>query len=365
MRRAMGVWRGYRRLVDRAREATRARSLALRVEQDVARHMARLLAYGGVRPLPDRETRRIREYAREVFGSARHYPWLHFYAVYRGRFHEGWVPEDYFQSVAIPFLNGAYHKVCQARTLQRRLLGCASMPDLAHFAGGAWFDPEGERIDRARLREALFDGRDEVCVKTEHTIWGRGVSFETREGFDLGRVEAQGALVVQRVIRQADWFDALSPGAVATLRVATGRPEGAAPRLVGAFVRLGAGGSRVVGAGSLEAPILDAAGTLNPFALDDDWRRLPRHPATGVAFDGATVPEFGRMVAHCLRLHDRLPQFGFIGWDVVLGRDGEVEVMEFNTAHPETRLLEMALGPCFVDFRLERFRGMARKDVWA
>jgi hypothetical protein len=353
------------RVWSRLRAVAQARALAARVELDVGRHMAKLLAHGGVRPLPDAEVRRIRAYARDVFGSAGFAPWLHFYAVYRGGFREGWVPEDFFQAVAIPFVNGAYHKLCHARTLQRRLLGAPSMPDVACFAGGEWFDVDGGRIETCRLADALFAGGDEVCLKTEHSIWGRGVSFETRAGFDRARVEALGNLVAQRVIRQAEWFDPLSPAAVATIRVATGKPDAGPPRYLGGFLRLGLGAARAVGAASIEVPILGADGALEGFALDDDWRRLPRHPETGFVFAGAAVPDYGRIVAHCVELHGRLPQLGFVGWDVVLDRDGAVQVMEFNAAHPETRLLEMTLGPCLRDFRVERFRGMARRDVWA
>lgn len=355
----------YKRLVNRARDRTRAEAMALRVRADVDRQMKMLLAGGAARPLPERETRRIRDYARDVFGDARFAPWLQFYAVWNGGFREGWVPEDFFQSVAIPYLNGAYHKLCQARTLQRRLLDTPSMPDIGYFAGGRWFDLSGAPVARGDVAAMLFAEVDEVCVKAEHTIWGRGVSFETRGGFDIDRVERVGNLAVQRVIRQHEWFDPLSPAAVATLRVATGRIEGAAPHLVGSFLRMGAGASRAIGLESLEAPVVDAEGTLAPYAITEDWRRAPRHPDTGAAFAGLRVPEFGRAAAHCLALHERLPQFGFIGWDVVLDRAGAVQVMEFNTAHPETKVIEMTVGPCFRDFRLERYQGMSRKDVWA
>lgn len=356
----------YRRLVNRTRDRSRAKAFQLWVKGDVDRHMARLIAAGDVRPLPDPEVRRIREYAHEVFGSAAYFPWLHFYSVWNGRFREGWVPEDYFQAVAIPFINGAYHKICQARSLQRRLIGDdPSMPDIAYFVGGEWFDLTGARVGRGCVPSMLFGDANEVCIKAEQTIWGRGVSFETREGFDIDRVERQGNFVVQRLIRQAEWFDPLSPAAVATIRVATGKVSGRPPHAVGAFIRLGFGSERAIGKASIEVPILDTSGVLAPYAVNVDWRRYPRHPETGKSFDGLVIPEYDRIVAHCLALHDRLPQLGFVGWDVVVDRDGAVRVMEFNTAHPETRLIEMVTGPCFREFGLKRYKEMTRNDVWA
>lgn len=354
-----------KRIVDRAHRFTQAQSRARWVAWDVDRHMRKLLANGGRKPLPAAEVRRIRDYARATFGSEAHFPWLHFYAVYRGGFVEGWVPEDFVQGVAMPFLNGAYHKLCQARTLQWRLLGAESLPDLAHFVGGEWRDLDGALIPRDRVRDLFFADEQRVCLKTEQSIWGKGVSFATPETFDLAVIEAQGNLVVQRAIRQGEWFARIFPGAVTTLRVATGKLRGARPHLVGAFLRVPHGAAQNVDGNAYDLPILDAEGRLSSFALRQDWSRLSAHPDTGFRFEGEAVPDFAGAVAHCLALHDRLPQMGFIGWDVVLDETGRVQVMEFNTAHPETRLLEMSVGPCLVPFRLEQYRGRAIRDVWA
>ncbi len=362
----MASWTNLsKRLADRAQRYAKGQARARWVAWDVARHMRNLLANTDRKPLPDREARRIRNYAREVLGSEAHAPWLMFYAVYRGGFVEGWVPEDFVQGVAMPFLNGTYHKLCQARTLQWRLLGTDSLPDIAHFVGGEWFDLDGGRIERSRLRDALFAHGDRICLKTEQSIWGKGVSFATPETLDLAAVEAQGNLAVQKALRQGDWFARIFPGAVTTVRIATGKLPGARPHLVGAFLRMGQGAARNVDGDSLDLPVLDAAGTLNPFAVRQDWTRLAAHPDSGFRFAGEAVPDFERATAHCLALHDRLPQMGFIGWDVVLDAAGAVQVMEFNTAHPETRLLEMSVGPCFAPFRLERYKGRTIRDVWA
>lgn len=354
-----------KRVIDRAHRFTKAEARARWVRWDVDRHMAKLVAHTEMKAPSAGELRRIRGYARERFGSVAHAPWLEFYAAYRGRFVEGWVPEDFIQSVAMPYLNGSYHKLCQARTLQWRLLGSDSLPDLAHFVGGEWFDLDGARLERGRLRDLLFAGRERVCIKTEQSIWGRGVSFATPERFDLGSIEAQGNLVVQSALVQGAWFARVFPGAVTTVRIATGKLPGKRPHLVGAFLRIGHGAAQNVDGNSLDLPILDAAGTLNPFAVAQDWTRLPAHPDTGFRFEGEAVPDFERAVGHCLSLHDRLPQFGFVGWDVVIDDQDRVQVMEFNTAHPETRLLEMAVGPCFEPYRMEQYRGRAIKDVWA
>lgn len=349
-----------RRIIYKGRTVFDDQAAALRAREEVQREMAKLLANDGVAPLPDGEVRRIKDYARSVFGSEAYFPWLHFYAVYRGAFVEGWVPSNLFQDIAVKHVNGPYHMADNARTLQWRLLATPSLPDLAHHVSGEWREVSGELLAPSELRSTLFRDADEVCVKTQNSSRGRGVSFERRETFDLARVESLGNLVVQRVIRQSAFFDDIFPGAVATLRVSTGKLPASRPHFIGSYLRLGVGRARAVGEGSLRVPVLGLGGRLGDFASDAAWRRFTQHPDTGFRFAGAVVPGFDKAVAHCLELHDRLPQFGLIGWDVVLDQEGEVRLMELNTGHPGVKFVEMSVGPTLEAFRMEQHVRPAR-----
>jgi hypothetical protein len=344
-----------RRIIYKGRTFFADQAAALRARDEADQAMRGLLANGAVAPLPVGEVRRVKDYAKDVFGSEAYFPWLHFYAVYRGAFVEGWIPDNLFQNVVVRHVNGPYHMADNARTLQWRLLGTPSLPDVAHFVNGEWRDVSGGIMDPSELKSALFCDADEVCVKTQNSSRGRGVSFERRETFDRARVESLGNLVIQRVIRQGAFFDGIFPHAVATLRVSTGLLPGARPHLIGSYLRVGRGRARAVGEGSLRVPVLDPGGRLGDFASDSTWRRHASHPDTGFRFAGAQAPGFPKAVAHCLDLHDRLPQFGLIGWDVVLDPDGEVQVMEFNTGHPGIKFIEMSVGPTLRAFQMERY----------
>jgi hypothetical protein len=356
----------YRRAVYANKSFATRKGLAVRTRADVGRHMADLLRNGGRRPLGARARARVQDYARCTLGSADFAPWLEFYTVYRGAFHEGWIPENFFQLVAIPAINGPYHKLCFARSLQRRLLGDPALPDLIHFVGGDWRDLEGEPVPRCEVKARLFADAGEICLKTDQSLLGRGVSFVCADDFDLAAVERLGDLVVQRAVRQHPALARFSPQAVATLRIATGRPAGGAPQLLGAYLRVGVGASRAVDAHSIEIAILDGCGTLDAAGVGDAWRMHDRHPDTGAAFAGAAAPGFPAMAAKCLDLHARrLPQFGYVGWDATLDADGAVRILEFNTGRPSHRFLEMSVGPCLRALDLERFVGWSRKDNWS
>jgi hypothetical protein len=349
-----------RKIIYKGRTFFADQAVALRAREEAGKSMKGLLADGTVALPRSGEVRRIRDYARSVLGSDAYFPWLHFYAAYRGAFLEGWIPDNLFQNVAVKHVNGAYHLADNARTLQRRLLQTPSLPDVAHHVNGEWRDVEGGIIKPSELASVLFQDGDEVCVKTQNSSKGRGVSFERRETFDPARVGSLGNFVVQRVILQNAFFEGIFPHAVATLRISTGMLPGARPHFVGSYLRVGRGRARAVGEGSLRVPVLDAAGRLGDFASDSTWRRFTHHPDTGFRFAGVEVPGFGAALAHCLDLHERLPQFGLVGWDVVLDRAGAVEVMEFNTGHPGIKFIEMSVGPTLKAFNMERYVNPAR-----
>ena len=322
---------------------------------EVARASKGLLQNAEVRPLDRREVSRIRDYAREVFGSAGYAAWLEFYTLFRGEFHEGWVPANFFQTIAIRKINGPQFGVDASRSLVTRILATPLFPDLAHFVSGAWYDIAGVPVERDRVPQLIFAGGDEACVKAEHTFKGRGISFVRRDGFDLAAIERAGNLVVQSVIRQHPAFDALSPSAVATLRVMTGKLPGNAPFLVGTYLRCSLGKGRAVGESSLRIAVADADGTLAGFATDPTYRRHATHPETGAAFAGQRIPSFRDLVATCLELHERLPQLAVIGWDVILDAAGAVRLMEVNTGHPDVKFIEMSSGPSLRAFRVENY----------
>lgn len=328
-----------------------------KVHEEVGKAMRGLLANPGVGPLRAQDARRAREYASDVFGGSIYAPWLIFYATYRGEFLEGWVPDNFFQGVAVMQINGKYHRLDDSRSLFARLLGADEFPDVAHFVSGEWRDPAGALLDPGALEEVLFQRGDRICVKVDASSRGRGVSILTRETFDRADIEQRGNLVVQSFIRQGEILDSIFSAAVATLRITTGKTPGARPAFIGSYLRVGRGRAQIIDKSSLRAPVVDAIGTLGPVASDADWRRFETHPDTGFRFDGARVPEFQHAVARCLTLHDRLPQLGLIGWDVAIDDAGAVQIMEVNTGHPDIKFTEMTTGPSLRQFQIEQYAG--------
>ena len=54
----------------------------------------------------------------------------------------------------------------------------------------------------------------------------------------------------------------------------------------------------------------------------------------GFKFGGMEIPGFEEMCQMCIEGHKRLPDFRFIGWDMVIDEDGHPVAMEYNVRRP-------------------------------
>lgn len=47
----------------------------------------------------------VDEYSSDVFGSRKYAPWLYVYTLVRGKFVEGWIPDNFFGRSVVPVVN--------------------------------------------------------------------------------------------------------------------------------------------------------------------------------------------------------------------------------------------------------------------
>lgn len=312
---------------------------ARRAYNDASKH-------GHFEPLTPSTKRVIKDYAEVKLGSAALYgPWLSVYALVRGRFEEGLMPDNFYAVKVLPRINHKYRTVSGARTLIRRLFDSDVVPDVAYRVNGHWRTVEGVIIPLASLRSHLFRDSDEVIVKDEGSSQGSGVNLVRRSDFDPEKLGTEN-LTVQRFIRQHSELESVSPNCVATLRITTGiMPEGSIRR-VSSHMRLGMSGDAIVmSARALKCPIVDDNGSLSEFAYGPDWFRYAKHPDTGRSFSSVAAPSHSEAVKICETLHARLPQFGIIGWDVAISEEGAPLIMEWNAVHPDIKFAEATMGP--------------------
>ena len=153
--------------------------------------------------LDEAAMKRIRDYSTEVLGSLDFVPWICVYTAFRGEFHEGWIPVNYYARFVLPRLQGQGRRLADSKSLSRRILQSDRIPDLVYCVNGSWLSVDGETLKGREVRDRVFAHNETAYVKLDGTGKGEGVFKVRASDFDSNALAEKGNLVVQKPIRQA------------------------------------------------------------------------------------------------------------------------------------------------------------------
>jgi hypothetical protein len=145
---------------------------------------------------------------------------------------------------------------------------------------------------------------------------------------DLKNMFNEGTVwILQERIQQHPILNMLYDKSVNSIRLITYR-MGNEFKVFVALLKIGACGCIVDnwGKGGLLVDIDIASGRIGEYGIMRGWRRLDRHPDTGVKFKDITIPHFLELKEQALLLHRSLFNLKAVGWDVAVGKDGVVFV---------------------------------------
>lgn len=220
----------------------------------------------------------------------------------------------------------------------------------------ASFDP-----DRGPL-EAWLDGLGAVIAKPGFSSKGQGIEAFHRKGArwsgpagerstaelarHLGGVLQRHGVVQQWLAPDPDLAD-LSPGALPTLRVVTGRNADGAPECGAVVLRLGLGNEQPVdnfNAGGIAVRVGPDGLCSTAFrSAGSGANGISEHPRTGAAIAGRPVPMLKAAIALGERAHATLPEgYAMVGWDIGLSACGAV-LIEGNW-NPGTDIVQLVEG---------------------
>ncbi|ACB86095.1 sugar-transfer associated ATP-grasp domain-containing protein [Natranaerobius thermophilus] len=304
--------------------------------------------------LSKKQKSQIREYAREVLGSNMYAPWLYVYTAYRENFLEGWIPDNYFGYIVAPKINKQIGRIANIKTLSKKIIDTNLIPDKFYFIDNTWYDENFNLIDVKYVKEQILKYAKEYYLKKDGTSQGKGVTRIDKDNFNLLDISNLGDCVIQESVRQADWFDKIITGKVATIRITTVKGTDHRMKARASFLRVERQNSRLVKSeNAVKIPIVDDKGTLGSHGLDSNWKRHSEHPDSKFEFNNKKIPNFSKAVKACEELHAKIPHFTIIGWDTIITNYGEVKVLEWNAGHPGIKFSEALTGPCFCDMGWE------------
>lgn len=292
------------------------------------------------------------------YGKRVPYSWHRYYSSYTGNFDVKYIPEllfipeiekslvsrDYANAISdknlLPYLVAG---IPHARTAQV-LVSCANgnyrncfdlfisrseAIELLQNAGEVFFKPARDsNSGRNCILLDLRDGKDRATGKAVSDILS-----------DYGK-----DFIAQEVIKPSEQLARLHPQSVNTLRIVTYIWKGKVFHFP-VILRMGLGQSVVDNShqGGIFIGV-DDEGNLLECAFSEFQDRYHEHPNTGVVFKGYFIPGVPLAIETVKAIHQRIPHTGIVSWDVTIGKQEEIVIVEINLLGQSIWGIQMAHG---------------------
>ena len=158
------------------------------------------------------------------------------------------------------------------------------------------------------------------------------------------------SVVLKYVVSHPD-LAKLNPSSVNTIRVLSYRRENEVIILY-AVIRIGRMGKTVDNetAGGIKADIDLATGRIKGLAFGNSTEKDMPQTDSGVVLDKYLIPSFPKVLEFVKDLHQRLPFFKLVGWDISVDTNGNPVMIEWNRS---AELSQVAHGPAFGEYTEE------------
>jgi hypothetical protein len=308
------------------------------------------------RKLRPADIKRCEAYATDVFGHRKYAPWLIAYTAVSGSFKEGWIPDNFYGEKVVPRIQGPYGRVSLYKSLSPAFLDSPAFPDLGVRINGALFDTSYRPLSIDEARARFFEGAGQIVFKGDGSGRGKAIHFLDSGSFDEQALAPLGSGVIQRRVVQHGFFDGFFSKAVASVRITTVVEPSGEIRPRGAYLCIAIGSDTHVQSHSrIRVPLDVATGALSETGLLANWTQCTAHPTSGESFAGKAIPAFKKCLRTVISHHQRVPFIGAVGWDVTVGPDEQVQILEWNGFHNGIGFSEATQGPCFRGLGWEAF----------
>ena len=209
---------------------------------------------------------------------------------------------------------------------------------------GIFYDNNYKKID---LDQAALLMEKEETVITKPTIdSGKGKNirvYSSKEGLGSIIRDYSSNYIVQRIVEQHHALSKLNATSVNTFRVMTWCNDGNV-NVIGAILRVGIPGSVVdnISAGGYGFCI-SSEGCLSGPARNKAGR-IVKTAETWNGERNIFAEHYKKIVASVKELHDELPYFGIVAWDITIDKNGSPVLIEYNLQTPGLHLLQVLCG---------------------
>lgn len=227
------------------------------------------------------------------------------------------------------------------------------MPEtVVRNVNGVWLDSDYHPLTD---QEALALLSQHECVIVKPSIengCGRSVELYEAGTYEQIKKDFKHDFIVQKRLGQYAPIAALNASSINVVRVVSLSLNGKVSP-VNCTLRCGASGAITDNSITKDGHGMFVIGVKEDGTLKDEafyscGERITRAP-NGTAFAGLQLPNWDKALQLTQRIHEALPHFGFIAFDVCFDEDGSPRIMEFNIRGPGVLYYQYANGPLFGD----------------
>lgn len=313
--------------------------------------------------LKQEDKEKAEEYWKKHYGKRIPLKWHRKYYAFSGKFDPRYFPEILYTTKLEPLLNDdhvarvlsdknmteiLFEKVISKEddvTVPTTVCGCDN---------GFYFDKDRRPISQKQLFKELHECDNELIIKPSiGESSGHGVKLiKARKGIDeitgdtlenIILMYGKNFILQERII-QHDEYARIHPESINTIRVMTYRTNEcikAAP----AVMRIGVGKSYLdnAHAGGIYVGV-SKDGVLQRNAMRNYHELYEFHPDTKIQFEGYRIPFVERILEVAKKMHECLPQIGFVNWDFCVNHDSKIVLIESNLMCGGIWIFENAWG---------------------
>lgn len=287
------------------------------------------------------------------------------YSSFNNIFSEKYIPEPLYYNVIERNLND-YTKVPAYRDKNNhyKFLPQAKLPTpVLKNINGKYFSGDNKLISIEKAVSLLKNNNNNMIIKPSlDTGGGRGVSKIQGDNhkiyLDSHPIEFEGLLeiykknfIVQEIVCQHDSLKRIYPDSLNTIRLMTVRLN-SGYHCVSAVVRFGNNGSIVdnIKANGGIACGISQEGNINSYGINSLGEKKYKHPFTDIRFENQEIYRFSDIKKEVEMLHNDLPYFDLVSWDVALDSEGNIIIIEFNISGQEINFHQFNNGPLFGEY---------------
>lgn len=342
-----------------------------RIEKNYEKTIKQSMQLCPMKPLTKGQEADIKAYFKKHFGREVPTYWHQYLYSRNGLYSEKYIPASIYNSellyrlnnnrFGLPYADKCFYdtlfpNINRPRTIIKNMNGC-------------FFD-SCNPISEKNAEEICYN-LDKVVVKPSlEGHWGVGVKlFHTENGFipelkiQVHELFQQYKMnfIIQEKLEQHPDIVKLNPTSVNTIRVMSYRTVDKEIKVLYAVIRIGRKDKVVDNetAGGIKADIDLQTGRIKGVAFGSPKEKTMPQTDSGVILNDYLIPSFSSVLEFVKNLHEMLPYFNLIGWDIAVDKDGNPVLIEWNRA---AELSQVAHGPAFGDYT-EEILSVVKREV--